>query len=435
MDLNERLKKMEDELKRRTEAIDREARAKLDAVEQKITATEEAVAGRKADTPRGPQTIRPIHTPAPHDLRIDMSTARSLDVLDDIIEEDFELLRYLGGSLTAYPTVYCETVREYLEPIIADMPMSDAQREVLLNEVAEAAEHGAPIPILTSLGVHIPGVGCFINGWFMGQLAGVSPGAYFQAPEGFARIVTTASHEKWGHGFISELTALGREKQSVQLGMHHLADQFERRTVDTPDHARLREQWEILFYASNYVEEGCATWIERYLAERVTERDPRGPALLDHAPSFTVESVADALDGAGLGPLAEAVGSVFSDLSQPLAPERWFALAAALNESGEAFTHACGMPSPYVVGYLIMDRVAQRQGPKCVPYAVATACNVEYGLKDISNHDLRNYVENHPELNVNARMAAIVSLAEGPKDDIKAFLARVRDEIGFAPPA
>ena len=627
MDLTNRLKDLEKKLEAQKADLERRTKRMMGDVSARLG---KQVSATDASATAGPGAgaASLLHGLTPHSARVDMSRERPLRVLDEVMDNAFEVTLRLGGTMNAYPTTYCESVREYMEPIIGNMPMPDTHREQVLREVEAAAEAGSLVPILSSLGVHIPGVGCFINGWLMARIADTNVKAFFETPKGFAQIMATAAHEKWGHGFITELTALGREKRSVQLDMHHIADQFETRTVDTPDHARLREQWEILFFSSNYVEEGFATWVARNLAEQLVEQDTRSSELLNHSPRFTVEWVVDrlraggglvdalgqAVRGAAENPGADAlpaaceerlegialriaacnanelpvaaravatwdelgrcvdqgaadrVRAVVTKVKEPLrrfirdmgvlvrvivdriseeefeqwlvmkevefetwleerktrfredtekvriafrdlkrvreerrlqkemdeldramrldgslsrmsariegaavgiievaawgrrkkrdksagslgdlaacveqffgasdARELWPVLHGLLAKNEMEFQWTCGMPAPYVIGYLMMDRIARTHGPKCVPYAVATACNIEYDLKTISNQDLANYVGKHPDLNVNARIVAELCVPSGTPDDVDAFLARVRESVGFAP--
>lgn len=440
MDLDKKFEQMERELERKAREIEEQTRRTYEEIEQRLG----------GDTPTGDpgqaSPARPVkaaavppQTPwAGRDFHIDMTRERSLAGLDRLMEEDFSLALYFDASMSAYPTTYCETVREYAEPIIADIPMSDERRAQALDELTAAAEAGAQVPFMQSLGVHIPGVGCFINGWLIAGHLGITPREVLESDEGYARIVTTASHEKWGHGFITELTTLGREKSSVQLGKIHLADQFEIRTVDTPDHARLSEQWRIIFYASNYVEEGYATWIERYLAERIAELQPAAAERLRYAPAFAVDDLITRLSGVSNGAAAaRAIARLFSLESPGMSEihEAMSGMTDAAAQMGEnEFAQVVGLPAPYAVGFCIVNQIAARQGRKVVPYAVATACNVQYGLGSISNQDLENYVGSHPELNVNTRLAAMMYVSPGEPNDILGFLKRVKDEAGLAAP-
>ena len=81
-----------------------------------------------------------------------------------------------------------------------------------------------------------------------------------------------------------------------------------------PTHnARLTEQWGILFHASQYVEEGYATWIERYLAEEIAETHPEGAAYLRNAPQFSVEGLLAALGTSATGAdCAAAIEALFA---------------------------------------------------------------------------------------------------------------------------
>lgn len=406
--------------------------------EQRISEAEERISQRLSKVEpsgRGSSVAAPGFSIAA-DQRVDLSRGRPLQVLDQLMEHSFEPGRHLSGSMTAYPTTFCETKREYLEPLLASMPLPDQQREGILAAIENADGAEAPGP-LQSLGMHIPGVGCFINGWYMGRDAGVAPCDLFGTPAGFAQIVNTAAHEKWGHGFISELTAMGAEKSSVQLGMHHLADQFTSRTVDTPDHARLSEQWAILFHSSQYVEEGFATWVERYLAEAMSEQAPDYREELLKAPIFAPDrlaiQLADAPEG---GDCAQALTALFRNQSPSMESihTSMLHLAETADALGGRFAMIAGMPAPYAVGFCMAHAIALRHGPKCVPYAVATACNLEYGLGHIANHDLQDYVGGHPELNANTRFAALMFLGPGEPNDVAGFLERAHAELGLTPP-
>ncbi len=438
MDLDKKFEQMERELERKARELQERAERRFAEAEAHFEKPEETLLIPTRLTHLVYHPVSAISSMGGHAFHIDMTRERSLAGLDQLMEDDFSLALYFDASMSAYPTTYCESVREYAEPIIADIPMSDERRAQALEELTAASEAGMQLPFLQSLGVHIPGVGCFINGWLIAKHLDTTPRQALESASGFATIVTTASHEKWGHGFLTELTALGREKSSVQLGKIHLADQFEIRTVDTPDHARLSEQWRIIFYASNYVEEGYATWIERYLAERVAELQPDTAEMLRCAPAFTVKDVVERLSVTSEGAAAaEAIARLFMLESPSMSAihEAMMEMTAAADRMGDrGFAQVVGMPAAYAVGFCIVNQIAAHQGAKVVPYAVATACNIEYKLREISNQDLQNYVHTHPELNVNTRLAAMMYVSPGEPNDIQGFLKRVRDEAGLAPP-
>lgn len=88
----------------------------------------------------------------------------------------------------------------------------------------------------------------------------------------------------------------------------------------------------------------------------------------------------------------------------------------------------------YVVGYLLMKKLASKFGALCVPYAVVSASNVTYDLEQIANSDLARVVQHEPQLNMNTRFALLTYMTAGRKNDITGFLRQARDELGFAPP-
>lgn len=435
MDLDKKFREMERKLEQKSQDLEQRSARKEAEIERKLGSAGSPVSTK--DSGRAPTALGTALPVGQHDLRIDMTRERSLAGLDQLMEDDFGLMRFFDKSMTAYPATYCETVREYLEPILADIPMPEERRAQVFEELTAAAEAGGNVPILRSLGVHIPGAGCFINGWLIAKDLKMPPREAFESAAGFAEIVTTASHEKWGHGFITEMTALGREKSAVQLGKTRLADQFEIRTVDTPGHARLTEQWRIIFFASNYVEEGYATWVTRYLAERVAALQPDTAERLRHAPGFSAKDVYKRLKSTRKGrAAAKALAQLFSldEASLPAIHDAMTNLAVAADNMGEGFARTVGMPAPYAVGFCIVNQVATRHGWKVVPYAVAAACNIEYGLEEVSNQDLQNYVMHHPNLNVNTRLAAMMYVNPGEANDVKGFLERVKNEAGLSSP-
>jgi hypothetical protein len=427
MDLNERLKQIEESLAQRRQAAERKLEERLGQLDSRL--------GKGGPEDKAPHPLQ-SSMEMPRHAEVDLSGAPSLAVFDDAMEQAFELQGRLGGSMADYPTTYCETVREYVTPLLAGMPLSDAQRADALGQIEAAAQGMAPPGIVSSLGVHLPGVGSFINGWIMGRGAGMTPVEFLRTEAGFARVAATVAHEKWGHGFISELTASGQEKQALHLGMNHLAGQLGLQQVDTPEHARLMEQWKILFLSSHYVEEGFATWIARYLAETLAEAQGLG-AYLEHAPRFQLEQVLAALESVSGGDAAHAALRALFSASGADSIEgvhqTMCAALHALDQLGDSFGRAVGMPAPYAVGYCLMDAIAQRHGAKCVPYAVATACNVRYGLENIANHDLNNYIATQPSLNINTRLALVMHLSPGTPNDTDGFLGRIHDETAMTP--
>lgn len=82
----------------------------------------------------------------------------------------------------------------------------------------------------------------------------------------------------------------------------------------------------------------------------------------------------------------------------------------------------------------LSEQLARKLGALCVPYAVASACNITYGLEQLANSDLARLVQQEPQLNVNTRFALLTHLTASRQNDITGFLRQARDEFGFAPP-
>jgi len=431
MDIDDKLKQMEQELEKKTRELER----KLDEGLGGSTAKKEATPATQA------RAFKARDLSGKHNFLVNMSREKFLGRLDEIMEEDFNIRSFFGKSMSAYPTVFCETPREIISPLLAAEDWPDAAKEGYIAEQERIAATGQTPPGIGFLGYHLPGVGCFINGWGIANDMGLEPRQVLDDPVGFGQVVNTAAHEKWGHGFISEITSTGVDKQSVQLNLLDIVSRFKLRDVDTPQRAKLMEQHVILFESSVLLEEGFATWTERWLAESMAEREQKWAHLPDSAPIYTPEEVAGTFRSIGQDNWARSVECLFPahepspDQVHEILQEHWPPFIEALNGADEVFAAGRMQPPPYVIGFLMLNYLAQRQGAKCVPYAVATAANVSYGLENVSNHDLRNFVNNNPDLNLNRRFLSLMYLHPGRPNDVGEFLGRCREEAGLAPPA
>jgi hypothetical protein len=70
-----------------------------------------------------------------------------------------------------------------------------------------------------------------------------------------------------------------------------------------------------------------------------------------------------------------------------------------------------------------------------VPFALALAGNVSYGLEGLSNSDLRMALEQNPQLRMDVRLALLGTLDGVPKNDPDALYEAARRELSLTPPA
>jgi hypothetical protein len=362
----------------------------------------------------------------------------------------FDLARiFPGAPLGQYPVVYCETLEEFFEPILADADISDSTREEALaayvaDAQTRAEERGGGI-----FGVNLPGRGCYVNGWLFGFAHGTPPRTALQDPAVFPSIMETVCHEKLGHGFIAALTAVGQEKTQLGLWRFDWARKFNLRTVDTPRSSLLAQKHNLVFAATKFTEEGWATWIERIMRWLAAQH---GLVDRDQAPArpeakYTLEEVARLLDTLQSRVPREQRPAVarFAQATQLLLvntdPEAMHALFPAIqvwqqeaSRFDEIFAEAFGQPTLYVLGYLLFRRLEAQLGWQNLPCAVAIAGNVTYDLENISLVDLATLLSSDPRLNVDARLALLATLqlekGEGPAE-----LARLaREELNLAVP-
>lgn len=387
---------------------------------------------------------------APLQARIALSQTDVLQRLDQMMWAAFALDHaFPDQPLRRYPVVYCETLEEFLTPIVADEDCSESARDEMLREWAVQIEEKTSETGGGILGVNLPGRGCFINGWLFGFANGTSARAALEDKRTFLRILETACHEKLGHGLIAEVTAAGREKSDLGLYRFGLARQFSLRTVDTPRSALLRQKHMLIYETTKFTEEGWATWIEGYMLWRAAQdgllADAGAPAQPDVR--YTLEQVGQVLQAVhdqspdDLRPEVEKfleATRILLVVSEPLPDDAIFWAVRVWQEKAEifdqVFSHSLGQPALYVLGYLLLRRLEARLGWQNLPCAVAIAANVTYDLEQISLVDLGALVTSDPRLNVDARLALLGTLGLEPGQGTAELARQAREELSLAVP-
>lgn len=323
------------------------------------------------------------------------------------------------------PTVLCETAEEFYGALFMTEPLSAVQWKELLDQEVAAANQQAREGGGT-FGVFLPGQGCLVNGWLFQQLFGLAKASdALSDPASRQHAIGTAVHEKWGHGYISTHGALGGEAQSLSLDRYRYARSFPKLSVTTPEGVVLEQKWSALFSATNFAEEGWATWIERHVlsgfagataARRGSLEEVDTSGLPDEA-AVSLREVLD--DGVSVADATAAMGRI----------ER---AAAALNPW---FEERFGQPAPYVLGYEICKSIERRFGSACVAPAVLIAMNVTYSLATISVSDLLQVVTSDSRMNVNHRLVALLHMPASDVVRTPEGLARcAHDQLGFSIP-
>lgn len=377
------------------------------------------------------------HPPAPVRAKMEVGHRQIFQQLDRWMEQALDL-GVIRHRLTE-PIILCESAEEFYKPLFESEPLSESQfRDLLEKELQQAREgvrQGGGV-----FGVFLPGRGCLLNGWLIRQLSvdAAGPAAEPETPHrALDLLLSTAAHEKWGHGFLSALTALGAEVRNLHLDRLRYARRFPQLRTNTPEGVLLLHKWQIVFDATRFAEEGWATWVEKRLfpecplAAELTPPQPPGPdsAILEGLAALPGE------DGVMLrGAWAEL-------LDPAVPPDRASQAMKILDEREPVYAPLVeaqfGQPPPYVLGLRLCSLIEQRFGRQNLPLALLLAGNVTYQLAQLPVTDLAHVVASADHLNVNQRLAALAHLPipDNPRLSRSDFLQASHDHLGFARPA
>jgi hypothetical protein len=174
--------------------------------------------GRQAEAVAAKFTSRAA--PSPARALVDMAKNSNFQEYDETFIEIFHLDAYYPAFRLRYPTKYCETLGEFSIPQLSQEELSPEEHQkkikAMVAELEEQARKGKLFK-----GYYISGLGAFINGWLFDQLYKCSEGEAYKRADAWPHILETAIHEKLGHGFLSEYSALGQVEN--QLGLTQLA--------------------------------------------------------------------------------------------------------------------------------------------------------------------------------------------------------------------
>ena len=300
------------------------------------------------------------------------------------------------------------------------------------------------------VGVNLPGDGCYVNGWLFAYERAGNARAALRDPAIYPRIVATVAHEKLGHGFLAEYSAMGQEKTRLGLWRYDHARRFGTAGPDTPRSRLLAAKHSILYHSSTFAEEGWSNWIEQYIAGQFASatndqsgaghRSPSTYPTLEHVRVALTEI---ALEDEELTESAETVlisiDTLFPSASGVLHISDVHTATIALQTHADALADAVsaklGQPLPYVLGHLLADQIADTCGDLCVPYAILIAANVTYDLEQISVVDLAHLTTDEARLNINSRLAHMTFLRPTRKNDVAEMATLAREHLNFSTPA
>ncbi len=368
--------------------------------------------------------------------RVDLTATPELLRVDKTFVELFQLKKYLLSADMRYPTVFCETLDEFFAPWLDAYDLSPAQKAQALADMKAEAEKTAQESNGGGIfGVNLPGQGCYLNGWLFNYRLKVNrPRDLLNDPKILPRILETAAHEKLGHGFILEFTALGAEKKTLGLQMLDYAHRFKFKMVDTPAASLLLEKHNLVHRATKFTEEGWATWIETTIMQ-VMAHQPRAPKYTFRAVWDTATRLPVPRDEKERFQAALQILFLQPDSSWDAAHASIVALQIANSAIDDYFFKNIGQPVPYVIGSLLFDKLESRFGTLPVLYALMIAASVTFDLRNISSSDLARLIITDPKLNPDSRLAGLGTLTIPVQGDVRALADAARQQLGLATPA
>jgi len=382
--------------------------------------------------------------------------------LPELGEADQVAFDALGIDMRRQKSTFCENAQEWTERLRGGEEIPPAIRQAIIQNARDDPHF---------LGVFLPAQGLFVNG------------AAFRDPMGSdkPRVVSTAVHEKIGHGFCNTFTMKGDEETRAGSALFRLASTFGLKQIDEPMYPLWYQKKQISLRSSFFLEEGFASWVQYHVMRLMGARHPG--AGYDRVPTHetTPERLLGDIQGAEQrlagAPIAyrtleeylarwlnneaerlreegllefrgtrletvdqvmrlarQCLGSLLSD--GKLGPSRAQGMMMALEAADRlSDVHQAGLQLRYEGGFLMMERLRALFGERCVPAAVRIAGNVRYNLAAVSVDDLTKAVSD-PNYNTDCRLAAMLRLpaAAAPRNDARQFAGLVNERLGYSVP-
>ncbi len=364
---------------------------------------------------------------------VEISGSAGLKKIDETFSQLFELHSFYSTDRLAYPTVYSTTLEDFYTPMLESYDVSQTTLQEIRNQSVEEAKIVAREKGGGVWGYNLPGKGAYLNGWLFTYNKNIPPLEALSNPELAPKIAVIAIHEKLGHGFLAAYSTLGEVKTRLGLDRIELAHRFGLREAEDPVSSLRTEQHSLIFNASQFLEEGWATWLETFM----------GVVLFkfgDH-PNHSFKAIKAAINSIPeyvpqrkeiVDKLLASMLTIFGEYR--VSPEDLLTATLTLEAMGGAFQDELGQPLRYAIGERMMVQAAQNLGPLCVPYAALIAANVTFDLASLGLSDLKHLLTSDPRLNPNARLAAISRLQLTERNNVRELASRASEELNFSIP-
>lgn len=418
-----------------------EARFEQDLAEFRDTLLDQAQSFPRDRAP-GDLTDRSIFVSAPHvslpgvHTLLDLRGSTPLVEIDKVFTRIFELQNYYPVSMYSYPTVYCETLEEFYGNYLDSLDHSpQAKQNILAELVANAEETAERSNGGGVFGVNLPGRGCYLNGWLFAYGQDISPRQVLGEPELLRAVLSTAAHEKLGHGFLGTYSAMGVVKKKLNLAQVEIARRFGLRSADDPISTLRTHQHQLLFLISQLLEEGWATWIETFITAEILGAGQR--------PRHSLAAVVKAVEALPRSEAARERNALLGALQILFGPDETtpeelhqasMVIAAVGRGLEDYFMGKIGQPIAYAVGELLMVQAETNLGTYCLPYAALIAANVTFDPDKISLSDLDAIIHSNYRLHPDARLAALSRLVLDERDSLQELTARAEADLSLSVP-
>ncbi len=286
-------------------------------------------------------------------------------------------------------------------------------------------------------GYNLSGKGCYLNGWLFVYDHQIAPRQAFNDQQLLMSILGTAAHEKLGHRFLDLYTAMGDVKSRLGLGMVEIASRFGLRPADDPTSTLRRAQYNLLFTASQLLEEGWATWLQNYLAESWLGGSDHPRHTLQSIWKATLDLPEDMPDRQQIVEALQTSLAVLFDSKEQ--PDTTVHTAVRLLENlgaqlDDHFFHALHQPLRYAVGELLFMQAETNLGALCTPYVAIISANLTFDPAQISLNDLASLFAEDPRLNPDTRLACLSRLHITEAGSLRELVGQAQAELSYSVP-
>lgn len=364
--------------------------------------------------------------------------AGELARVDALVARLFDLPRVFPDRPAARQVQLCTSAADFVRPLEA-IGLSAREQRTLLQGAEGSRPKG---PVLSRLAYTLPGRACFVNGPLLARRAGVAdPLQALEEPEHLFSAVRAIAAATYGWGFLLAYTQEGEERRRLDLWQEELAEALG--LAGRPE----RPPAAAAAVAAEYRALAAAGW-NAWIVETVEQAARR--QRLGNLPrsQFSLKSFWQVLrrvsrEAVLQFPLVEIADGVLETVQEVVADdEAGLALIHRQVNAARRWTETLDAPFQRLTGWscaawlsrLLLDKVEDRVGSFCLPYAVTIAFHVEHQLDRQSAAALRAQLESAPRQGVDTRLRLLAGLEQFVKYDISTMAAGAWERLQLNSP-